>query len=211
MRLLYTHPAHYTPELIEVIANSGKVLPYLDMPLQHISDKILRSMNRHIDRQGIEKLIAELRRSIDRLTLRTTFITGLPGEGEAEFAELTDFIRDTKFERMGVFAYAPEPGTPAAAMADIPPHEVAEERAKLLMSRQVARMKRQHKKLIGSRQRVLVDFVDGDFAAGRGAMDAPEIDNLIWFRKNRRTAAGKYIQVEIVGTQGCDLTAEIVG
>lgn len=210
MRLLYTHPAHYTPELIEVLATAEKVLPYLDMPLQHISDKILKSMNRHIGRSGIEKLIFDLRSAISGLTLRTTFITGLPGEGEAEFAELADFVRRTKFERMGVFAYSPEPGTPAAKMKDIPPFETAEERAKLLMTRQVARMKRANKKLIGTRQEVLVDFIDGDWAAGRSAMDAPEIDNLIWFPKDRRTGAGKYIQVEIVGTQGCDLTAEIV-
>ena len=129
VRLLYTHPAHYTDELISVLAQSKKVMPYLDMPLQHISDRILKAMNRHIDTAGIKTLLKKLRQNIPGLVLRTTFITGLPGETDEEFAELEKFIREQKFERLGVFPYAAEPGSKAAAMPDIPSAETAAARA----------------------------------------------------------------------------------
>ena len=210
LRLLYTHPAHYTEELIDVIADSPKVLPYIDIPLQHISDPILKAMNRHTTRSAIEALISRLRERIPHLTLRTTFITGLPGEGEKEFAELAEFIRDTRFERMGVFTFAPEPGTPAAAMADQVPAAVAEERAQLLMRRQTARMRRFHKSLIGSRMRVIIDLIDGDWAVGRGAMDAPEIDNRIFLPRRRGMTPGGFRWVEVTGTRGNDLLGKAV-
>ena len=210
LRLLYTHPAHYTDELIDVIAASPKVLPYLDIPLQHISDPILKAMNRHTTRAAIEKLIARLRERIPHLTLRTTFITGLPGEGEKEFAELTEFIRDTRFERMGVFTFAPEPGTPAAAMAKQVPATVAEERAQLLMRRQTARMRKFHKSLSGCRMRIMIDMIDGDLAVGRGAMDAPEIDNRLFLPRRRGVTPGEFQWVEVTGTRGNDLLGKAV-
>ena len=210
LRLLYTHPAHYTDELIDTLADAGKVLPYLDMPLQHISDPILKAMNRHTTRAATEALIARLRERIPGLTLRTTFITGLPGEGEKEFSELAEFIRDIRFERMGVFTFAPEPGTPAAAMRGQVPAAVAEERAQLLMRRQTARMRRFHKTLIGKKFRTMIDMAEDDWAIGRSSMDAPEIDNRIVLPRRHGVKAGEFHWVEITGTRGNDLLGKAV-
>lgn len=209
IRLLYTHPAHYTDELIGFLASSRRVLPYLDIPLQHISDRILKTMNRHVTRAGIETLLTKLRAAIPDLTLRTTFIVGFPGESEEEFAELCDFCRDFKFERMGVFPYAAEAGTPAAKLKGQISAEVADERAAILMRRQIARMKRRNRKMVGATARVLVDAVDSaGFAVARGAMDAPDIDNAVLIRDGRRLHPGDRVLVRIVGTAGCDLVAE---
>ena len=209
IRLLYTHPAHYTDELISTLASSRRVLPYLDIPLQHISDRILKAMNRHITRREIETLLVKLRAAIPDLTLRTTFIAGFPGETEAEFQELCDFCRDFKFERLGVFPYAAEAGTPAAKLKGQVPAAVAEERARILMRRQVARMQRRTRKLAGTTARVLVDAVDpAGFAVARGAMDAPEIDNAVLIRDGRRLRPGEWTRVRIIGAAGCDLVAD---
>ena len=210
IRLLYTHPAHYTDELIGVLAASRKILPYLDIPLQHISDRLLSAMNRHIDAAGIKGLLGKLRAAIPDLTLRTTFITGLPGESEAEFTELCDFVRDFGFERMGVFSYAPEPGTPAAAMPDQIPQSVADERAETLMKLQREIMKRSQRRQIGKIVRVLVDRIDDGVACARGAGDAPDIDNVVRFAAARTDKPGRFVEVRIVKMDRGDLVAEKV-
>ena len=208
IRLLYTHPAHYTDELIGFLASSRRVLPYLDIPLQHISDRILKAMNRHVTRREIETLLFKLRAAIPELTLRTTFIVGFPGETDAEFDELCGFIRDLKFERLGVFPYAAEKGTPAARMSGQVPAKIAEERAAVIMRRQVARMKRRNRKLVGNVARVLVDAVDpSGIAIARGAMDAPDIDNAVLIRDGGKLRPGEWVQVRIDGVSGCDLVA----
>ncbi|MBE6394936.1 MAG: 30S ribosomal protein S12 methylthiotransferase RimO [Lentisphaerae bacterium] len=208
VRLLYTHPAHYTDELISVLAQSKKVMPYLDMPLQHISDRILKAMNRHIDTAGIKTLLKKLRQNIPGLVLRTTFITGLPGETEEEFAELEEFIREQKFERLGVFPYAPEPGSKAAAMPDIPSAETAAARAEKIMKAQVARMKRRSTALIGTQMEVLVDQIDEDIAIARGVWDAPDIDNVVYIVNAARIKEGDRLLVRITSRHDCDLVAE---
>ena len=208
VRLLYTHPAHYTDELINVLAQSKKVMPYLDMPLQHISDRILAAMNRHIDTAGIKTLLKKLRQNIPGLVLRTTFITGLPGETEEEFAELEEFIREQKFERLGVFPYAPEPGSKAAAMPDIPPAETAAARAEKIMKAQVSRMKRRSTSLIGTEMEVLVDQIDDDIAIARGIWDAPDIDNVVYIVNAARIKEGDRLLVRITARHDCDLVAE---
>ncbi len=208
IRLLYTHPAHYTDELIGVLAKSSKILPYLDMPLQHISDRILAAMNRHTNSASIRNLIAKLRNSIPNLTLRTTFITGLPGETEEEFAELCEFVKTSGFERMGVFAFAPEPGTPAAEMPGQIPLETAEARAAKLMDIQKNIMKRAQRKKIGSSMRILIDQIDNGTACGRGASDAPDIDNIVMLNATRTMKPGTFVNVNIIKTAGSDLIAE---
>lgn len=210
IRLLYTHPAHYTDELIDVLSSAKHILPYLDMPLQHISDRILSEMNRHIDKAGICTLLDKLRQRIPNLILRTTFITGLPGESDEEFEELYSFVKKYKFDRVGVFSYAAEPGTPAAVMKHQIPAEVADERAARLLKSQIARMKRQQKKLVGTAMKVLVDTVDSNgLAAARGASDAPEIDNVVYFIANKHTKPGKFVTVNITGVDRTDLIAEL--
>jgi len=208
IRLLYTHPAHYTDELIGFLASSRRVLPYLDIPLQHISDRILKAMNRHVTRREIETLLFKLRAAIPGLTLRTTFIVGFPGETDAEFDELCGFVRDLKFERLGVFPYAAEKGTAAAGMSCQVPAALAEERAAVIMRRQIARMKRRNRKLVGNVARVLVDAVDpSGVAIARGAMDAPDIDNAVLIRDGGKLRPGEWVQVRIDGVSGCDLVA----
>ena len=211
IRLLYTHPAHYTDELISVLAESAKILPYLDMPLQHISDRILTAMNRHTDSASIKNLIAKLRSSIPQLTLRTTFITGLPGETDEEFEELCQFVKDSGFERMGVFAFAPEPGTPATEMPDQIPLEIAEKRAAKLMDIQKNIMKRSQRKKIGSSMRLLIDQIDDGVAYARGASDAPDIDNIVMLNAQRTMKSGTFINAKIIKAAGSDLIAEKTG
>ena len=178
------------------------------MPLQHISDRILSEMNRHTDGSRIRELITKLRKAIPNLTLRTTFITGLPGESEAEFEELCDFVKESGFERMGVFAFAPEPGTPAAEMPDQIPLETAEKRAAVLMDIQQKIMKRSQHKQIGSTQKVIIDAIDDGVAYARGAADAPDIDNCIMLNAQRSMKPGDIISVKIIKTAGSDLIAE---
>ncbi|MBQ9087667.1 MAG: 30S ribosomal protein S12 methylthiotransferase RimO [Lentisphaeria bacterium] len=208
LRLLYTHPAHYTDEFIDVIANGKHILPYLDMPLQHINDRILAAMNRHIDRAGIEELLTKLRERIPDLVLRTTFITGLPGESDAEFEELYEFAKKWKFDRFGVFSFAPEPGTPAAEMPDQIPVEVADARAKKLLKSQIERMKRAQKKLIGTTVTAIFDYIDDESGCGvaRSAADAPDIDNVIYFEPDEDIYPGDVLNIRITGVSGTDLT-----
>ncbi|MBR7128120.1 MAG: 30S ribosomal protein S12 methylthiotransferase RimO [Lentisphaeria bacterium] len=204
MRLLYTHPAHYTDELIQVIKNSKKILPYLDMPLQHINDRILRDMNRHIDKQGILTLLDKLIAEIPNLVLRTTFITGFPGETEAEFNELMDFIKKYKFQRCGVFGYSPEVNTPAASMPNLIDTAIANERAKILMEIQEKIMLDYQQSFIGKTIEVICDEAENQMAIGRSFADAPEIDNRVIFA-GKRLKAGKVYKVEIKEVNDFDL------
>lgn len=204
VRLLYTHPAHYTDELIQVIKNSKKVIPYLDMPLQHINDRILKDMNRHIDKQGILNLLDKLIKEIPNLVLRTTFITGFPGETEEEFTELLEFIKRYKFQRCGVFGYSPEINTVAAKMPNLIDTAVANERAKILMEIQEEIMLEYQKSFIGKTIKVLCDEAEGQMGIGRAYMDAAEIDNRVIFG-GKRLKAGNYYNVEIKEVSDFDL------
>ncbi|MDD3154580.1 MAG: 30S ribosomal protein S12 methylthiotransferase RimO [Victivallaceae bacterium] len=210
IRLLYTHPAHYTDELIDFLAASKRVLPYLDIPLQHISDRLLLAMNRHVDRKGIEDLLQKLRSKIPMLTLRTTFITGLPGESAEEFEQLCEFVKAQKFERCGVFSFSAEEGTRAAGMADQVPGPEALRRAKKLMRLQEKIMVEQQSKYLGKTIGVVVDDAgeSGGCAIARGAMDAPEIDNVVLLRRYRGISSGDVVQVKITGLNGADLVGE---
>ncbi|MBQ7395061.1 MAG: 30S ribosomal protein S12 methylthiotransferase RimO [Lentisphaeria bacterium] len=210
IRLLYTHPAHYTDAMFEVMGRMKHLIPYVDIPLQHIDDKILKAMNRHVDSARIREVISSLRKAVPGITIRTTFITGLPGEGEEEFARLEKFIREMKFDRLGVFPYSPEPGTPAAVMPGQVPLEVAEERAAKLMTWQRGAMKRANKKLIGRTMKVLVDAVEENWATARGSADAPDIDNAVFVENiSSRVRPGSVLEVEIIDTDRCDLVATV--
>ncbi len=210
IRLLYTHPAHYTSELIDFLGKSPKILPYLDMPLQHINDRILKAMGRKVNKAQVVGLIAELRKKIPGLTLRTTFITGFPGETDEEFGELLDFVKTTKFERCGVFPYAPEPGTPAAKFADPVAENIANIRAKKLMQTQTRLMKAANTKQVGKVIKILIDEVSGKVAVGRGAADAPDIDNQVVLLNAKKCKAGEFYEVEITGADTYELTAKLV-
>ena len=212
-RILYTHPAHYTDELIAVLSRAKKFIPALDIPLQHISDRLLKAMNRHTSSAAIRALIGKLREAIPGLALRTTFITGFPGETEEDFRALLDFTAEARFERLGVFAFSPEPGTPAAKMKDQVPRETAEKRAKELMRRQHIRTALRSRALVGTEMTVMLDSVCNGCAAARSDADAPEIDQLVFipFRKTFRHRPGERVRVRITAAlPGGDLEAQLV-
>ena len=204
IRLLYTHPAHYTDELIETIRDAKHIVHYVDMPLQHISERILKAMNRHVSQTRIKEIIAQLRNEIPDIVLRTTFITGFPGESEAEFNELKDFIQTVKFERCGVFPYSAEPGTKAAEMPDQVDFETACRRADELMAIQLEIMENYQNSMVGKEIEVIADEVEGSRAIGRGAADAPEIDNMVVFG-GKKMKAGNFYKVRIEAVSDFDL------
>jgi ribosomal protein S12 methylthiotransferase len=213
IRLLYAYPMYFTDELIETIAASRHVLPYLDMPLQHINDRMLKRMSRRVDRRSTEELLHKLRETIPGLTLRTTFIVGFPGETEEEFQELADFVRDAKFERLGVFPYSLEPGTPAAKLDGHLPEEVKQERRNRLMEIQQANAFAWSQAQIGKQVQVLVDGPDPEIPGhlvGRGRADAPDIDCLVRV-KGKGLRAGDLVHVKVTGADGYDLLGRPVG
>ncbi len=209
IRLLYTHPAHYTDELIATVAASSKVLPYLDIPLQHINDTILKRMGRKVTRAGVETLLATLRERIPGVIVRTTFITGFPGEGEAEYRELMEFVQAQHFDRLGVFAYSAEPNTPAAAFAGQVPERVAEERAAAVMAEQRKLAQAANAALVGRVLTVLVDGWDRNRGTGRGVGDAPDIDNQVHLTGPRDIEPGSFRRARVTRVKDFELFAEI--
>ena len=201
VRLLYTHPAHWSDELIDTIAQCDKVARYIDIPLQHIDDSMLGRMRRETSRQHIEDLIQRLRAGIPGVTLRTTFIVGFPGETEAEFAGLLDFIRHTRFERLGIFKYSQEEGSRAAKMPAQIPVKIKNARYRVAMSIQreiaheIARAK------IGRELKLLVDQPH----IARSEADAPDVDSRVILSKE--AAVGEFFRRKIVGSRGYDLLA----
>ena len=212
-RILYTHPVHYTDELISVLSSARKFIPALDIPLQHISDAMLERMNRHTDSKWIRDLVAKLRLAIPGIALRTTFITGFPGETEEDFKELLEFAAEARFERLGVFAFSPEPGTPAFEMENQVPGEIADRRAREIMRRQHLRTAAANSRLAGKIMEIMVEEINENYAVGRTDADAPDIDQNVYavLPAKVRFAPGDRIKVRITGAlKGGDLEAEAV-
>jgi ribosomal protein S12 methylthiotransferase len=212
IRILYAYPIHFTDELIEVMATAKKIVPYLDMPLQHINDSMLRRMSRRVDRSSTEDLLGRLRKAIPNLTMRTTFIVGFPGETEAEFAELRDFMKASKFERVGVFPYSLEPGTPAARLPDHLPEELKAARRDELMEIQQEFAFAQAQSQIGKELEVIVDGPDPEAphcVLARGHADAPEIDCTVRL-KGKALRPGDLVRARITGADGYDLLARSI-
>jgi ribosomal protein S12 methylthiotransferase len=213
IRILYTYPIFFTDELIETIATARKIIPYLDMPLQHISDRVLKRMQRRVRRQDIDDLLAKLRARIPNVTMRTTFIVGFPGESEAEFEELTEFVKEARFERAGVFPYSFEPGTPATKLDGHLPEEVKGERRDRLMAAQQQVHLGWNDGQIGNVMDVIVDGADPEMpnlVQARGQADAPEIDSLIRV-KGKNLRPGDIVSVKITATDGYDLVGRPLG
>jgi ribosomal protein S12 methylthiotransferase len=205
IRLHYLYPDEIGDRLIDVVAKQDKILKYLDIPIQHISDGILRRMCRRGTGQEIRALLATLRARIPGLVLRTSLITGLPGEGEKEFEELYTFLKEAKIERAGVFPYSPEEGTPASTM-DYADNETACIRAEKLMELQAVILEDFAKSRIGSVTEVLVEEVDGERSYGRSWAESPDVDGLIHFT-GAFAEPGSFVTVRITGT----LDGEAVG
>ncbi len=204
LRLLYTHPAHWSDELITCIAECEKVVRYIDMPLQHIHPRMLETMRRETSSEHIESLIARIRAGIPGIVIRTTFIVGFPGETDAEFEYLLDFIRRTRFERLGVFTYSQEEGSRAAKMEGQLPAKVKTARYKKAMKLQQRIAREISEAQVGKTLRALVDQP----LVARAAGDAPDIDGRILLSKP--APVGEFIEVQITGTQVYDLLGDPV-
>ena len=202
LRLLYTHPAHWSDELITCIAECEKVVRYIDMPLQHIHPRMLETMRRETSSEHIESLIARIRAGIPGIVIRTTFIVGFPGETDAEFEYLLDFIRRTRFERLGVFTYSQEEGSRAAKMEGQLPAKVKTARYKKAMKLQQRIAREISEAQVGKTLRALVDQP----LVARAAGDAPDIDGRILLSKP--APVGEFIEVQITGTQVYDLLGD---
>jgi ribosomal protein S12 methylthiotransferase len=182
IRLLYLHPGHITDGLIDLVASQDRILNYLDIPIQHISDPILAAMDRKIGRAGIISLLGKLSERIDGLFLRTSLIVGFPGEGEREFGELLDFVGEARFQHVGVFPYSREEGTRAASMGGRVPKKTAQKRREMLMSLQKEVSHSHNRALVGSAADVLVEGPYGDDGmrlGGRFYGQAPEVDGMV--------------------------------
>jgi ribosomal protein S12 methylthiotransferase len=213
VRVLYAYPMYFTDELIETMAGAKKVLPYLDMPLQHINDRCLKRMQRRVSRASTEELVGKLRRAIPSLAMRTTFIVGFPGETEAEFEELVEFVKASRFERVGVFPYSFEPGTPATRLDGHLSEEVKQERRDRLMEAQQEVAFRWSQGQVGRELDVIIDGPDPEVpnhALGRSYADAPDIDGLVRV-KGKRLHAGDIVRVKVTGADGYDLAARALG
>lgn len=207
IRLHYLYPDEITEEMIDVIAREPKIVKYLDIPIQHVNDTILRRMNRRGNSAYLEDLFPKLRSRIPGLVLRTSIITGLPGEGEAEFDQLCDFLKRHKLERVGAFAFSPEEGTPAARM-EYPDSEIASSRAEILAELQSRIMDEYNAAQVGKVLEVLVDGYDPeeDVYFGRSYGDSPEIDGRVWFTADNPVKTGSFVMVEIAGVVDGELT-----
>ena len=211
IRLHYLYPDELDDALIDVIADEPKILNYLDIPIQHINDKILKAMNRRGTGDEIRTLFSKLRDRLPGLVLRTSIIVGLPGEGEDEFEELCEFLQWAKIERAGVFPFSPEEGTPAAEMEDQVPEDVANRRAELLVDLQSRVMDEYNEDRLGSVMEVLCEGFDPNMGCwcGRTWADSPDVDGHVYFTAAGTIQPGTFVNVRITDTTDGDLTGEI--
>ena len=199
IRLLYCYPDKITDELVAEMRDNDRILKYIDLPIQHISDKMLKAMNRHGDKKMICDVIAKLRREIPDIVIRTTFIVGFPGETEEDFEELCEFVKETKFDRAGVFTYSREEDTAAYDYPDQIDEQIKQDRMDLLMREQLEINEANNQKMLDKIITVLCEDYDpvSEVHFGRSAADAPEIDGKIYFRADGRIAPGSFVKVRI--------------
>ena len=211
VRLHYLYPDELDDALIDVIARERKILKYIDIPLQHINDRILKAMNRRSTKAEIIALLKKLRERLPGLVLRTSLICGLPGETEEEFEELCDFLRESGIERAGIFQFSPEEGTPAAVMPDQVDPDTAKRRVELLVELQSRVMDAWNESRLGETLEVLCEGFDPDMGcyAGRSYADSPDVDGKVFFTAAGLVPAGTFVNVRITGTSDGDLTGEI--
>ncbi len=212
IRLLYCYPDKVTDELIAEIRDNPRILKYIDLPLQHISDNMLTAMNRHGDSAMVREVVAKLRREIPDIVIRTTFIVGFPGETEEDFCELCEFVKESKFEHAGVFTYSREEGTAAYDFENQIDEQIKQDRMDLLMREQLEINEQNNARMVGKTINVLCEGYDtvGEIHYGRGEADAPEIDGKIYFRSSVRIAAGSFVKVKIREVVDYDLVGRAI-
>ncbi|MGB4476583.1 MAG: 30S ribosomal protein S12 methylthiotransferase RimO [Bacillota bacterium] len=212
IRLLYTYPTRITDDLLRVIADEPKVVRYLDIPIQHVNKRILASMNRSGDRASLSRMIGRIREAVPGVTIRTSLIVGYPGETDDEFSELLEFVAEQELDRVGVFIYSQEEGTPAGQMPDQVPEQVKKERYAELMELQKSISLKKMKRRIGSVERVIIDGVSEEsslLTVGRSEGEAPEVDGLIYIG-NAHPQPGSFVNVRLTDASEYDLVGEVV-
>ena len=213
LRILYSYPKNFSAELIQLMANEPKICKYVDIPLQHVHDDLLRAMRRPDRRKDIEKLIASLRSAMPDVAIRTTFIVGLPGETEAHYQELRDFVETKRLDHVGVFVYSPEEGTAAAGFTDQIPEEVKADRYDDLMAVQAAISQEINQAAEGNTHEAIVeahDAEDPSLAHGRTSREAPDIDGTVYIENAAGIAVGEFVNIRILQGFCYDRMAEVV-
>ncbi|MBE6789536.1 MAG: 30S ribosomal protein S12 methylthiotransferase RimO [Ruminococcaceae bacterium] len=210
IRVLYAYPEMIDDELISAVKNLEKVVKYIDIPIQHANDEVLRRMNRRGNRESLLALFKKLRSEIPEIVLRTSLIAGFPGESEEQFCELCEFLKEVKIERVGCFAYSTEEGTPAADFEDQIDSETKERRAEIIMTSQQRVVDEYNQKMLGKTLEVVVEGYDryGECYFGRSAFDAPDIDGKVFFASEKPLRIGDFIQVEILDAMDYDLMGQ---
>ncbi len=212
IRVLYCYPDSITDALIDVMAREGKIVNYIDLPLQHCNSEILRKMHRRGDRASLTALLNKMREKIPNVIFRSTFITGFPGETEEQFEELAEFAKEMNFQRLGCFAYSQEEGTPAAKMPDQLDDDVKQQRADIIMEHQQQVMAEYCESLLDTDIEVLVEGFDrlAECWYGRTYADAPEVDGCVFFTSPQKPQIGSFVTVHITDYLGCDPYGEII-
>jgi ribosomal protein S12 methylthiotransferase len=211
IRLLYAYPSHFPESVIDEIANNPKICKYLDLPLQHISDDVLKSMQRGITKNTTINLVKKLKEKIPNLILRTTFIVGYPNETEKDFNELKEFVKEIKFDRIGVFDYSVEENTSSYVLGDEVSAEEKEQRKTELMELQREISFEINNKMIGQKIRVLIDDIEGEYYIGRSERDAPEVDGEVLIKaEDKLLKVGEFYDVEIISCNDYDLFGKLI-
>ena len=207
IRVLYCYPQRVTDKLLKTMAKNAKIVPYIDLPIQHVSKRVLSEMGRQGDSTWLRKLIVDIRKNIPEVAIRTTLITGFPGETEEEFAELCEFVRDMRFERLGCFVFSPEEGTPAALMKNQIDDEVKRRRADIIMELQMDIALENGNAMIGKTIQILCEGFDKKEGMwfGRSSADAPDVDTKVYFYAENEVVPGDYITVKITEGYGYDI------
>ena len=211
IRLMYAYPTKFADDLIEEIKTNPKVCKYVDIPIQHISDDVLKSMRRGVTAERTKELLVKLRKEIPGITIRTTFIVGYPNETEKDFDELCEFIREIKFDRIGAFTFSVEENTSSFILGDPVPEEEKERRKNTLMEIQKDISLKINEKFVGKTLKVIIDSIEGEYYVGRSYRDAPEVDGEILInKKNNKLKTGSFYDVEIVDFDEYDLFANVL-
>lgn len=208
IRLLYAHPAHLSDEIIEAFTRLPKLCKYIDLPLQHVNDKILKLMGRKIRKKDIIKLILKLRQALPGIAIRTTFIVGFPQETDEIFLELIDFIKEIRFEKLGAFIYSREENTPAYNLEGQISEKVKKERYHYLMQVQQEIVRELNRKKLHNIERLLIDESDEEYFYARTQYDAPEVDGIVYLKKNKKLNVGDFVFARIIDTWEYDLKAQ---
>ncbi|MBL1215083.1 MAG: 30S ribosomal protein S12 methylthiotransferase RimO [Ignavibacteriae bacterium] len=210
IRLLYAYPSHFPDDVIDTLANNPKVLKYVDMPLQHISDNVLKSMRRGITKRRTKELLYKLKEQVPGITLRTTFISGYPAETEKDFLELCDFVKDIQFDRFGVFNYSVEENTPSYILSDPISADEKEARRAELMKIQSEISLEKNRNYVGKTMNCIVDDIENDFYIARSERDAPEVDGEVLIKaENKLLKLGEFYPIEIIDCNEYDLFGKI--